>query len=67
VTVDCGSDAAFATAVRDALVARGVFVRMPFAAPGNRCIRVGAVSPEDLDRFAEALSPALASANETLS
>jgi len=67
VTVDCGSDAAFATAVRDALVARGVFVRMPFAAPGNRCIRVGAGSPEDLDRFAEALSPALASANETLS
>ena len=67
MTVDCESDAAFATAVRDALVARGVFVRMPFAAPGNRCIRVGAGSHEDLERFAEALPPALAGADETLS
>src|SRR6056297_3976041 len=39
VTVDCGRDAAFATAVRDALAIRGIFVRMPFATPGNRCIR----------------------------
>jgi len=67
VTVDCGRDAAFATAVRDALAIRGIFVRMPFATPGNRCIRVGAGSPEDLDRFAEALPGALADADETLS
>jgi len=64
VTVDCGGDASFATAIRDGLVARGVFVRMPFASPGNRCVRIGAGSPEDLDRLAEALPGALRDAIE---
>jgi len=65
VTVDCGRDAAFATAVRDALVARGVFVRMPFAPPGNRCIRIGAGAPADLGILAETLPRALADARAT--
>ena len=62
VTIDCGSDGAFAKAVLDNLVAQGVFVRMPFAAPQNRCIRVSCGRPEDLAIFAEALPQALARA-----
>ncbi|MEM8629933.1 MAG: pyridoxal phosphate-dependent aminotransferase [Pseudomonadota bacterium] len=59
VTIDCGREGAFAKAVLDGLIAQGLFVRMPFAAPGNRCIRVSAGHPEDLDAFAEALPIAL--------
>jgi histidinol-phosphate aminotransferase len=62
VTIDCGQDGAFARAVLDALVARHIFVRMPFAAPGNRCIRVSAGKSEDLDRFEAALPVALEAA-----
>ena len=40
VAIDCGRDATYAKAVLDGLVARGVFVRMPFVEPQNRCIRV---------------------------
>ncbi|MCB1343561.1 MAG: pyridoxal phosphate-dependent aminotransferase [Pseudooceanicola sp.] len=62
VTIDCGRDGVFAKAVLDALVAQGVFVRMPFAAPQNRCIRVSCGRPEDLAIFAECLPKALATA-----
>ena len=62
VTVDCGGDGVFARAVLDGIVARGVFVRMPFAAPQNRCIRVSCGLPADLDVFAEVLPQALAAA-----
>ncbi len=60
VTIDCGQDAAFAKHVLDELVARNIFVRMPFAAPGNRCIRISVGQEKDLDRFAEALPEVLA-------
>ncbi len=60
VTIDCGRDAAFAKSILDALVARDVFVRMPFAAPGNRCIRVSAGTDADLDVFEAVLPEALA-------
>ena len=63
VTVDCGRDGAFAAAVRDGLVARGVFVRMPFVAPQNRCIRISCGTEADLDILAEALPEALAAAS----
>ncbi len=63
VAIDCGKDGAFAKAVLDGLVARGIFVRMPFAAPQNRCIRVSCGTKEDLDSFAKALPLAL---NEAL-
>lgn len=63
VAIDCGRDAAFAKAVLDGLVARGIFVRMPFAAPQNRCIRVSCGTPENLEAFAVALPDALAQAN----
>jgi histidinol-phosphate aminotransferase len=62
VTIDCGQDAEFAKAVLAALVARDVFVRMPFAAPGNRCIRISCGTDADLDLFAEALPLALGDA-----
>lgn len=62
VAVDCGQDGAFARAVLTELGARGVFVRMPFVAPQDRCIRISAGRPEDLDALAEALPQALAAA-----
>ncbi len=64
VAVDCGGDGAFAKRVLDALVAGGVFVRMPGVAPMNRCIRVSAGRPEDLDVLAATLPEALAAARE---
>ncbi|MCU9849095.1 pyridoxal phosphate-dependent aminotransferase [Defluviimonas sp. WL0024] len=62
VTVDCGRDGSFARLVLAELTARDIFVRMPFVAPHDRCIRVSCGRPEDLARFAEALPEALAAA-----
>lgn len=59
VTVDCGRDGDFARAVLAGLVARGVFVRMPFTAPQDRCIRVSCGAETDLAALAEALPGAL--------
>ncbi len=59
VSIDCGGDGAFAKAVLDGLVARGIFVRMPFVAPQNRCVRISCGTPTQLDAFAEALPGAL--------
>ena len=59
IAVDCGRDGAFAKAVLDGLVARGIFVRMPFAAPQNRCIRISCGPDAALDAFAAALPGAL--------
>ena len=62
VAIDCGRDGAYARRVLDALTARGIFVRMPFVAPQDRCIRVTVGRPADLDAFAAALPEALAAA-----
>lgn len=62
VTIDCGRDGAFAAAVLDGLIRRGVFVRKPGVAPQDRCIRVSVGQPADLDAFAAALPEALAAA-----
>ena len=59
VAIDCGRDGSFAKAVLDGLIARGIFVRMPFATPQNRCIRISCGSRENLDAVAEALPAAL--------
>lgn len=59
VAIDCGADGEFARAVLDGLITRGIFVRMPFVAPENRCIRVSAGTPADLDALAAALPGAL--------
>ncbi|CZT34603.1 pyridoxal phosphate-dependent aminotransferase [Rhizobium sp. 9140] len=56
VTIDCGRDAAFARAIVDGLMDEaGVFIRMPGAAPLNRCIRVSAGPEAEMDAFADAL------------
>jgi len=60
VAIDCGRDGAYAKSVLDGLVARGVFVRMPFVEPQNRCIRISAGRPQDLKVFAAELPKVLA-------
>ncbi|WP_224815910.1 pyridoxal phosphate-dependent aminotransferase [Hasllibacter sp. MH4015] len=62
VTIDCGRDGDFARAVLGSLVAEGVFVRMPFVAPQDRCIRVSCGPDSTLDAFAKALPVALQAA-----
>ena len=64
VAVDCGQDGAFAKRVLDGLVARGVFVRMPFVAPQNRCIRISCGRAQEMQALASALPDALAQARE---
>ena len=59
VTVDCGGDGALARRVLEGLVRRGVFVRMPFVAPQNRCIRISCGTAPDLDLLAAVLPDAL--------
>lgn len=62
VTVDCGRDGDFARAVLAELVGRGIFVRMPFVAPQDRCIRISCGTDADLDALAKAFPAALAAA-----
>ena len=62
VAIECGGDGAFTRRVLDALMARGVFVRMPTVAPQDRCLRVSCGRPEDLEVLAEALPEALVEA-----
>lgn len=64
VTVDCGRDGDFARRVLAGLVARGVFVRMPFVAPQDRCIRISCGRPEDLQVLKDAMPEALAEADQ---
>lgn len=63
VALDTGQDGAFAKSLVDALMARDVFVRMPFVAPQNRCIRVSAGPTAAMDEFAAALPLALEDLN----
>jgi histidinol-phosphate aminotransferase len=62
VAIDCGRDGDFARRVLGGLIARDIFVRMPGVAPLDRCIRVSAGRPADLDAFAAALPEALGEA-----
>jgi histidinol-phosphate aminotransferase len=62
VAVDCGQDGDFARAVLAGLVARGIFVRMPFVAPQDRCIRISCGGAEEMAALAAALPEALAAA-----
>ncbi len=63
VTIDCGRDGDYAKRVVSELVARGVFVRMPFVEPQNRCIRISAGTKTDLDEFEIAFPEALKGAS----
>ncbi|WP_068304307.1 pyridoxal phosphate-dependent aminotransferase [Pararhodobacter sp. CCB-MM2] len=62
VTIDCGRDGDFARKVLAGVVKRGVFIRMPFVAPHDRCIRVSVGPDAELDAFARVLPEALAEA-----
>jgi len=62
VALDCGGDGALARRVLAELTRRGLFVRMPAAAPLDRCIRVTAGLPSEVELLAEALPAALAAA-----
>lgn len=64
VAIDCGQDATYAKRVLDALISLNIFVRMPFVAPQNRCIRISAGRPQDLDLFEQALPEALIMAGD---
>jgi len=59
VTIDCGQGGDFARMVLAGLVQQGVFVRMPFVSPQDRCVRISAGRPSDLDLFEQALPLAL--------
>ena len=59
VALDCGENGDFARKVLGSLITQGVFVRMPFVAPQDRCIRVSCGPDIDMQRFAEALPIAL--------
>jgi histidinol-phosphate aminotransferase len=63
VTIDCGRDGNFARAVLAGLISHGIFVRMPFTAPQDRCIRVSCGQKADLIAFAAALPKALKEAS----
>ena len=65
VSIDCGQDGAYAQRVLASLVAQGLFVRMPFVSPQNRCIRVSAGTTQDLDILADLLPKALAQASNS--
>ncbi|MBT6728895.1 MAG: pyridoxal phosphate-dependent aminotransferase [Deltaproteobacteria bacterium] len=56
LTIDCGRDGDYAIAVMKGLIDCGVFVRMPGVAPLNRCIRITAGLPVELD-FLKATLP----------
>lgn len=60
VAVNCGQDGGSARAVLTALVADGVFVRMPSVAPLDRTIRISCGPRADMDVLSEALPKALA-------
>ena len=62
VTIDCKQDAAFAKNLVAELVARGIFVRMPFVEPQNRCIRISSGTDDDLDLLTDVLPVALKAA-----
>ena len=62
VAIDCGGNGGFARRVLDEIIAQGVFIRMPFRPPQDRCIRVSVGPGDELDAFAHALPLALAAA-----
>ncbi|MBC8717800.1 pyridoxal phosphate-dependent aminotransferase [Ochrobactrum sp. Marseille-Q0166] len=59
VTIDCGNDGSFATAILNGLIERDIFVRKPGAPVLDRCIRVSVGTSEQLDLFEEAFPAAL--------
>ena len=65
VAVDCQQDGAFAQRVLMALLEQGLFVRMPFVAPQNRCIRISTGTAENMQLLAKAVPMALQQARQS--
>ncbi|MEM6846769.1 MAG: pyridoxal phosphate-dependent aminotransferase [Pseudomonadota bacterium] len=59
VTVDAGGDGDRARRLVTALTERGIFVRMPFVAPQDRCIRITAAPDDALDVLEQRLADAV--------
>ena len=59
VAIDCGQTGDFARRVLAALINEGLFVRMPFVAPQDRCIRISCGTAAEMDLLADALPKAL--------
>ena len=59
VAIDCCENADYAKKVLESLIQQGVFVRMPYSFPQNRCIRVTAGLDKDIDLFEKAFPIAL--------
>lgn len=66
VTVDLGADGDLSRALVASLAKQGVFIRMPFVAPQDRCVRISCGRPEDLAVLEEVLPSALAEARASL-
>ena len=64
VAIDCGKDGNFARKVLTELISLGIFVRMPFVSPQDRCIRISVGKKRDLDKFETALPIALERASK---
>ena len=64
VAIDCGKDGSFAKKVLHELISLGIFVRMPFVTPQDRCIRISVGKDADLDKFEKALPEALERASK---
>lgn len=62
VTIDCGQDGDFARRIVAELGARDIFIRMPFMAPQDRCIRISAGTEAHLDLLEVRLPEALKAA-----
>lgn len=62
LTIDCGGTGDLARALVRELGAEGIFIRMPFVAPHDRCIRISCGLPEDHAALAAVLPKALARA-----
>ncbi|SEO92559.1 histidinol-phosphate aminotransferase [Salinihabitans flavidus] len=59
VAVDCGRDGRHARAVLGGLAARGIFVRMPFVPPQDRCIRISCGPEREMELLSRALPEVL--------
>ena len=62
VAIDCSGTGDFARAVLASMIEQGVFVRMPFVAPQDRCIRISCGPAAEMDLVAKALPIALKTA-----
>ena len=60
IAIDCLKDASFAKSVLENLIKKGIFVRMPYSYPQNRCIRVTVGLDSDIDLFEKNFPIALA-------